>query len=332
MQVLYVAKKYIINSLVDECIGYLGEIVNPENVFCILSYGQQHDEKDLVDQCREVIDIETESVVKSEGFATIERSLLEDIIKRDSLTIREEELFKAVDHWATKECERQGLMVTGNLKREVLGEDIVKGIRFPTMEQKEFANAVIGSEILRSEEVIGIMKYFNSVTTVVGFPEGERVGALLSCCRFRGLAEGTRLINGKFKKEFIDVTVDKDIKLYGIRTFGSENREYVAMVNITDRQRSFSPVIASRSGTFACVSFRVKLESFNYYGFNILFDRPVALKKGGGYRITAIIDGLSFSYGTECYNSVKSHGVKFCFSNNDGSDCGQFAEFLFQQS
>ena len=39
------------------------------------------------------------------------RCLLEEIITRDSLTISEVELFKAVDLWASEECERKGLSV-----------------------------------------------------------------------------------------------------------------------------------------------------------------------------------------------------------------------------
>ena len=327
MQVLYVAKKYMVKSLVEECMNFLEESVNAENVFSILSFSQQYDEKDLVDKCWEVIDRDTENVVKSEGFATIERSLLEAVVRRDTLTIREEILFKAVDVWATKECERQGLTVTGNVKRKILGEDIVKEIRFPTMEEKEFANAVIGSEILTSEELLDVIKYFNSVNSVVGFSNKDRVGALLSCCRFRGLAGRTCVIYGNLKRECIDLSVNRDITLYGVRMFGNEDSEYIAMLNVTGKQASTS---TSRSGIFPCTSFRVKSEKFNYYGFNIMFECPVDLKKDCKYRITAIIDGPDTSFGTDCYNSVESHGVKFSFFNDDGCDCVQFPEFLFQ--
>ena len=62
------------------------------NVFCLLSYAEQYDEKCLVDRCWELIDRETEEAVKSERFATIQRSLLKVIVKRDSLDITEVEL------------------------------------------------------------------------------------------------------------------------------------------------------------------------------------------------------------------------------------------------
>ena len=132
MQVLYVAKKYILPSLADECIDflYMYRNLDPRNVFFVLSYAQQYDEKSLVDRCWQVIDRETEKVLKSEEFTTIGRPLLETIVIRDSLTIREVELFRAVDLWATKECERQGLSTNGKVKRRILGEQIVKRIRF----------------------------------------------------------------------------------------------------------------------------------------------------------------------------------------------------------
>ena len=330
MQVLYVAKKYIVPSLADECIEFLEDSVNAENMFSIMSHAQQYDEKELVDKCWEVFDRETEKAVQSEGFATIERSLLEEIVKRDSLTIREEELFKAVDIWATKECGRQGLSTDGKVKRKVLGEDVVKRIRFPTMEEKDFADVVIASEILTSEELIDVMKYFNAVSLVVGFPEKERVGPLLSCCRFQGLARSVGKY-GELKKEYIELSVDKDIILHGIRMFGSEDSDYFVMLNIIEKQRKFPPV-KRRSGKFSSGTINVKAESFHYYGYNVFFDSPVDLKKDVKYRITAIIDGPYSSLGTGCYNSVQRHDVTFTFSKNEESDsiCRQFAEFLFQ--
>jgi len=107
MGVLYLAKKYMVPSLVDKCTKYLHDNLDPSNVFSILPSAQKYEEKSLVDRCWEMIDIETEEAVKSDGFATIERSLLEAVVVRDSLTIEEIELFKAVDLWATRECERQ---------------------------------------------------------------------------------------------------------------------------------------------------------------------------------------------------------------------------------
>ncbi len=85
--------------------------------------------------------------------------------ERESLNVKEVELFKAVDRWATKESERQGISPDGDAKRRILGEEIVKAIRFPLMSQKEFAAVVIDSNILTLKEVGDMVKHFSDCST-----------------------------------------------------------------------------------------------------------------------------------------------------------------------
>ena len=75
-------------------------------VFHVLPEAQKYEENDLLDRCWEVIDEQGDEAVKSDGFVKIERSVLEELVEKDSLTVKEVELFKAVDCWATKECEK----------------------------------------------------------------------------------------------------------------------------------------------------------------------------------------------------------------------------------
>ena len=136
MQVLYLAKKYMFPSLAEKCSEFLRENLDASNVFYVLPDVQKYEEKDLESHCWEVIDKKTDGAVKSDGFVTIKKSVLEELVERESLNVREVELFKAVDCWATKECEKQGLAAAeGSVKRRILGERIVKAIRFPVMEQ-----------------------------------------------------------------------------------------------------------------------------------------------------------------------------------------------------
>ena len=158
MGVFYLAKKYMVPSLADKCTEYLQDNLDSSNVFAILPMAQKYEEKTLVDQCWKEIDEQTEEAVKSEGFATIERSLLEEVVKRDSLNIHEVNLFKAIDIWATKKCEKQGLAANGTVKRKILGENKVKEIRFPTMKQEDFALVALESKILTADEIVGVIK------------------------------------------------------------------------------------------------------------------------------------------------------------------------------
>ena len=336
MQVLYVAKKYILPSLAEECIEFLQRNLNAENVFCVLSHAQQYEEKDLEDQCWEVIDRETEEVVKSKEFAAVERSLLEAVIKRDTLTIREVELFKAVDLWATKECERQGLALDGNVKRKILGEQIVKEIRFPVMEVKEFATVVPGCKILTPEEVIDIMKHLNSVvSSPISFLDKQRVGSGLLCFRFDFIYDDEEWNYNTDDKECLDFKVNRYVNIYGIRMFGSEGNDYTVILKI--RSKESNTVVASKSGTFSSV--RMQSGSLHYYGFDVLFDSPIALGVNTTYNVGAIIDGPDSCFGVDGFSEIKSQGVVFSFLDCDGrapfstdADRGQFAAFLFRPS
>ena len=162
MGVLYLAKKYIVPSLADKCAEYLQENLDPSNVFTILPFAEKYEDKNLVDRCWIVIDDGTDEAVTSDGFEKIEKSLLESIVKRDTLSVKEVTLFQAADRWATKQCEKQGLEADGQLKRRILGEEIIKSIRFPIMSAKEFADVVLDTNILHSNEIALLFKFFNS--------------------------------------------------------------------------------------------------------------------------------------------------------------------------
>jgi len=339
MQVLYVAKKYILPSLADECIDFLKRNLDPTNVFSVMSHAQQYDEEGLVDRCWEVIDRKTEEVVKSEGFKIIERSLLEALVKRDSLTIREVELFKAVDLWATKECERQGLAVDGSVKRTILGEQIVKDIHFPVMDEKEFASDVLDCNILTKEEMRDLVKHFNGVLKeAVGFPEEERAGVCLSCSRFNTFALSDATGGWSYKdgndSNCIEFWVDKDIMLHGIRLFGSKNNEYNVSMEITDC-RSSETLFSLEDEKFLSVPLSFKGDEIDV--FDVLFD-PFVLRENNTYAVETTIDGPDSCFGKGGLHSLHCHGVTFNFENLKSRDTfnttdvkyGQFAEFFFK--
>ena len=334
--VLYLAKKYIVPSLAEKCTKYLQDHLDPSNVFSILPSAQKYGEKNLVDRCWKLIDEQTNSAVKSDGFATIERSLLEAIVSRDSLLIAEIELFKAVELWATKECQRQGLVeADGKDKRKILGEQIVKGMRFSTMTQEDFASVVLDSGILIQEEIIQIFKHFTSVlTSPVRFPETKRFGCLSieRCCRFKSVFP--RKLNSSLEsyQDCINFSVSRDILLHGVCIFGS--RLYVTSANAEITKSSGGNKVVSKSRKFSSELY--KLELFSYHGFKVLFDAPIVIKKGTVYHLQAKIKSSTVNIvcGDRGVRSVTCAGVTFTFTDCDGGDGTdlhrrQFPELLF---
>ena len=328
MGVLYLAKKYIVPSLADKCMDYVERNVDPTNVFSMLSSALKYEGKKLMDRCWEVIDKQTEKVVKSDEFATIERSLLETIVVRDGLTIDEIDLFEAVDFWAIKECERQGLAADGASKRRALGETLVKALRFPTMKQDDFATIVLDSKILTPDEIVTIVKCLNSVlTSPTGFPEIRRSGFKVNsrrCCTYDSFST-TSYWRSSYTNTctcILNFSVDKDIKLHGVCFFGRENSSHSTDLAIKDTTKN--QVIVSKSGKFSSSSLRCKAGP--YHGFEVMFDRSVVLVKTTMYRIQAEVTGLQNIEQPQgrAMNRVFASGVKFAFNDRE-----QFLELLF---
>ena len=335
MGVLYLAKKYMVPSLADKCTKYLEDHLDPSNVFSVLPSVQKYDEKNLVDQCWKLVDKQANAAVKSDGFATIERSLLEAIVERDTLQIAEIELFKAVELWATKECQRQGLVeADGKVKRRILGEQTVKGIRFPIMTLENFASVVLDSGILMKEEIIQIVKYFSSVlTSPVGFSETKRCSSLFErCCRFNSVVPRYFSSSREPYQDCINFSVSRDILLHGVCIFGSQDNAMTASLGITNKTGGNK--LVSQTGQFTSELY--KLELFIYHGFTVMFHAPIGIKKNTVYHLQATITGptVNIVCGDIGVRSVTCAGVTFTFTdcasgNGTNLQRRQFPELLF---
>lgn len=186
----------------------------------------------------------------SDEFVSVERS----VVKREVLNAEEVELFKAVDHWATKECEGQGMISDGGTKRRLLVVVIVIGLCFPLTPQKDFASVVFDSGILNYEEFGNMLKYYNGfLTTPLLFLEACRIDSTQHrCCRFQTFcAPGSYWsYDGGLANCF-------------------EGGGYTVTTDIVDPIDSASLVYCA--GNYASE----KSITPAYYGFYVMFDRPV---------------------------------------------------------
>ena len=331
MEVLYLAKKYMLPALAEKCSVYLKENLDASSVFLVLPQAQKYEQKDLLDHCWKLIETETVEAVKSDGFVAIERSVLEELVERDSLNIKEVELFKAVNFWAGNECEKQGLKAEGSVKRRILGERIVKGIRFPVMEQKEFAGVVLDCGILTHKETCDLVKYFNSIpNTSLDFSmESRKDSLVLRVSRFSSVVKGWTLSSKCY--DAIILSLDKDINLCTVRLFGNKNDECCAMSLLIKEE--VSKTIISDTKQAKVLSEHVESEIGSYPGFDIKFEPPIALKANVRYVFRADIDAPLTWYGEGGKTCVQHSGVNFYFDDlSKISTCverGQFSEFLF---
>ena len=334
MQVLYLAKKYLVPALADKCTEYLQEHLEASNVFSVLPQAQKFEDKDLEERCWEVIETQTENALMSEGFVTLERSVVEYVVKRERLNVKEVELFKAVDHWATKEVERQRLIPDGVVKRRILGEEIVKAIRFPVMSQKEFAS-VLDCDILTKEEIVLMMKHYSGFRFESSLPFMHSVRAVLlhrvyRFEKFGGTSDISWNCAGKLA-DAINLTVSKPVMLHGVQHFGSEGGIYTVSLEVRRKDGAIGDSLVKQTGMYSSE----KDETNGYYGFDVMFDHSVSLERGKTYEIVSLIKGPSSwrVISGKCTDEVE--GIQFSFSRSSASrngtdeSGGQLPAFIF---
>ena len=124
----------------------------------------------------------------------------------------------------------------------------------------------------------------------------------------------------------------------GVRLCGSNSNDYTVTLQLWDRSTGLVvELIPEVKGTFS--SRLLEYKGSTYYGFKVLFDSSVALKKNIFYIISASITGPPSWKGVGGIARVQSSGVTFqfhqgCFSIPPGilrsnQLVGQFPEFLF---
>ena len=330
MQVLYLAKKYLVPSLAGRCTEYLREHLEASNAFSILRHAQKFEDKDLEERCWNVIELHTEEAVTSDDFVTLERSIFESVVKRERLNVKEVDLFKAVDRWATKEMERQGLTPDGEGKRRVLGEEIVNAIRFPVMSYNQFASVVLDCDILTKRELGVMIKHYGdaSLKCPLPFIHSPRYGSIVHRCYRITSAQPTGWGYGG-SVDGLGVTASKPIALHGVQHFGTTGGNYSVSLEVKDAQSGLS--LAKQTGTHSSE----KNDIHSYYGFDVMFNHPVHLEQNKRYEVVSFIRGPRSWAVKEGKSHVEVQGVKFSFSSagasTNGTDviCGQFPAFLF---
>ncbi|XP_022787698.1 BTB/POZ domain-containing protein 1-like [Stylophora pistillata] len=233
------------------------------------------------------------------------------------------------DRWATKEGERQGITPDGETKRRILGEEIVKGIRFPLMSQTEFVAVVYDTAILSWKETGDMMKYYSNVLkSPLPFSQDSR--KVFRVNRFdKHQKPGTNWNYSLGLPDIVCFSVSKPITLFGIQHFGSSGGRYTVSTEVKDKATDFT--LTKRSGTYASE----KDENNNYYGFDVLFDKPVCLEANKKYKLGSLLNGPVSWSGKDGRISVEAEGVQFTFistgeeSNGTSVLLGQFPAFIF---
>ena len=322
MQVLYLAKKYMIPSLTAKCRSFLEVNLNAQNVSDVLPHLGKLEEDHLANVCWKIVDSNTEEFLQAASSSLLENEqLLSALLRRDSLNVSEIKIFQAVNCWAEEICRKRKVKISGKEKRSLVGEKNLELIRFPLMSQEEFAKCVPDSGILKAKEIVQLFMHFNLRRNPGRFsfiPRGTR--NIQRCKRFSGSS-----CFWHYNRDFPDVisfTVNDPVLLRGVRLFGFDREKYFVKLIIDGKT-----VVEDQFQT-------ENREEDGYYGFDVIFQHCVQLHPNKLYVLKALIHGPKSFYGVSGKEQVVCGKVTFQFTgdtllNGSSVSQGQFAEVLF---
>ena len=325
--VMYLAKKYIVPSLSQECSAMLLENVTSENVFLLLELSMQFSEKELEQKCWSVIDTNVNAAISSEAIVHISQPTLGELLKRDTLKIKEVNLYKAVLKWADFQCLENGMKITHKNRRTVLG-DALHQIRFLSMTEAEFTHEVSSSELLTPEESLIIFQKFNGLSASRFWWNLSKRGiSLLRCSRLSPANVRAPDCSWSYSgiPDKLCFSVNEDVMFYGVHLFGDPNGgKYHVTLKIKG---------VEVCGTFS--SDFVRRERYSWYGFDVMLRTPIKIKRKCVVEVTAGIQGPPSYFCENGEPFVIAAGVEFMFSAAsgpaNGTDVtrGQFYEIIF---
>ncbi|KAG4079528.1 hypothetical protein HA402_005225 [Bradysia odoriphaga] len=166
--VINLVRKYGIERCMVQCTDFFKDAMTSEDACSAYQLAIQFDLDDLKHFCPQKISANAEAVLKSNGFLTCKRPLLQLIVGMDSLMCEEACVFDACMEWAKRSCEMNG-MDPGESKnlRAQLGESVLYSIHFNRMPIEEFAP--------RNAKYVGLFTY----------PEITEILQLIACKGFK---------------------------------------------------------------------------------------------------------------------------------------------------
>ncbi|CAD5234280.1 unnamed protein product [Bursaphelenchus xylophilus] len=218
MEVLYAAKKYAIDALVDECVRYLLNDLTPFNAVFLLSQARVFNEETLIERCFDVIDRNTDVALQPHHIEDVDKDTLMTVLSRTQLDPSSElVIFQAARAWAEAECNRQKLETSPINIRLVLGNALGL-IRYPRMDVHEFGQVAI-TGILTCEELAEVYMHLTvKPQPFCRYSSGFRCSSRSKHTVSRFAAVSSKRCSKRENK--VAFTVDREIQIHGLGIYG----------------------------------------------------------------------------------------------------------------
>ena len=279
VQVLNLARKYLLDGLVAECMEFVDNLSSGD-VCETLSNSVMLEEEELVVKCLRVCDKATADVIESAAFLELTQPALLRILKHDWLDFEQEEaLFKACIRWAERKKKTE--MVHGDI-RDILGECLYQ-IRFFQFKPKRFVTLLRSVPVLTATEKNWFLSYavteevmYSRLARDAGFNPTSRILTFTKCDEVVTIYDRSNAED----KETFTLFVKKAAILYGVSVL-AKFRDVPHNININIYEKLDSEIIKIGYTNKGITSVR---KSSVFAQFN----RNIQLLPGSSYLITAV--------------------------------------------
>ena len=325
---MYVSQKYTIQDLIRKCLNRLNSKMDPENICVIMEAAHTYDDEKLKEDCLSMALRHPLEVFQSEGFTELCSDSLELILRQDKLSLKEEDIFQAAISYAEKKCKDKGVIVSPENQRLILGRAF-RQIRFPVMDPSFFSERVEPMGILTPSECVKVMKFFMNKNNGCEIFNTKPRSLQKSLFRFHEVASGWSYKRNK--QDSIIFSPSANILIHGVVIYGSCDVLAEYDINMALKQVPFYAVVATKQGIHVRTDGAQKM-------YNILFDKPVEVKKDKEYSISVTFRepaAVSFK-GVNGAAEIEQEGVLFKFkncsksTNNTSVDSGQIPAILYE--
>ena len=337
LRVMYLAEKYMVPGLLEECAEFLKNEIDAENAFDVLTQCECfRDTEELQERCWSIVDLQTRQCLRSKSFLTTSEGILLDLVRRETIDIDERELFQAVLSWAEARCRRLSLEPKPQNIKQVLG-GAISHIRVSSIEDKDLLNRVLESGILDlgTSQLTRLLTQpsFVPAKSNHDFPlrsiKSDRInirqrqGIKPLRCRRLFMNEPPRLFAPYESAHSVSFITDQPVCVSGVRIISSGrklNDNYAVITKLLDGNRT----------CLSCVQGSYTVEyggTEGLPGFDVYFNEPVLVKKGAKHFITIFSPAeLDLPQRIGKKDEVNCAGVNFYFPD---STHRQFPELIF---
>ena len=335
LRVMYLAEKYMIPGLLEECAEFLSNQIDADNALDILKQCQVFgDTEQLQERCWSIVDLQTRQCLRSKSFLSTSESVTEALVKRETLDIEERELFRAVISWAEAQCKALRLEpIAKNMRKFLRG--VMGHIRFSSIEDSDLINRSLESGILELEDsqftrglstsdfILAQSNHDHSPFRPIKARRTARQGIKPLRCRRLFVNEPPRLFVPYESTNTVCFIADQPVCISGVRIILSGqklNDDYAVITKLLDSNRT----------CVSCVQGSYTVEfggTEGLPGFDVYFTEPVLVRKGVKYFITMFSPTeLDLPQCIGKKDQVNCAGVNFYFPD---STHRQFPELIF---